>query len=58
MTRFRVVGLGDPVMDLLASVSAEFLAGITAEPGGCFTVSPKEMEILLADVEKQTEIKR
>ena len=45
-------------MDLLANVSAFFLAGITAEPGGCFTVTPKEMEALLADVIKRTEIKR
>ena len=54
----RVVGLGDPVMDLLATVSHEFLDTITKEPGGCFSVQPEEMVSLLASVAQQSELRR
>ena len=58
MAPIRVLGLGDPVMDLLAHVSHDFLASVTSEPGGCFSVQPKEMSNLLAKVQKESEIKR
>ncbi|EFJ42029.1 hypothetical protein VOLCADRAFT_119562 [Volvox carteri f. nagariensis] len=53
-----VVGLGDPVMDILANVSAEWLATLTAEPGGCLPVPPDTMEQLLADASTQSELVR
>ncbi|GLC40082.1 hypothetical protein PLESTB_000627100 [Pleodorina starrii] len=53
-----VVGLGDPVMDILANVSPEWLATVTAEPGGCLPISPDTMDQLLADAGKQSELVR
>ena len=58
MSPLNVLGLGDPVMDLLANVSHEFLATVTQEPGGCFTVQSSEMTNLLANVAKESEIRR
>ncbi|KXZ43676.1 hypothetical protein GPECTOR_83g288 [Gonium pectorale] len=53
-----VVGLGDPVMDILANVSAEWLATVTPEPGGCLPIPPDAMERLIADASQQSELKR
>ncbi|KAG2496791.1 hypothetical protein HYH03_005199 [Edaphochlamys debaryana] len=53
-----VVGLGDPVMDILAQVSAEWLTTVAPEPGGCLPVSPKEMEELLASAATQSQLDR
>mmetsp|Transcript_21380 Transcript_21380/g.46797 ORF Transcript_21380/g.46797 Transcript_21380/m.46797 type:complete len:380 (+) Transcript_21380:82-1221(+) len=53
-----VVGLGDPVMDILASVSHEYLATVTSEPGGCFAIAPEEMEKLLTSAAEQSALKR
>lgn len=58
MAPIRVMGLGDPVMDLLAHVTHDLLATITSEPGGCFSVDPSDMTTLLAKVQKESEIKR
>jgi hypothetical protein len=43
----RVVGLGDPVCDIVAHVSDAYLATISDEPGGCLMVKPEEMAALL-----------
>jgi sugar/nucleoside kinase (ribokinase family) len=48
MSRCCVIGLGDPVMDVLARVSHEFLASVTSEPGGCYDISPEEMRSLVS----------
>ncbi len=53
-----VVGLGDPVMDILANVSAEWLSAVTQEPGGCLPVPPEEMEQLLKSSGTQSELVR
>jgi hypothetical protein len=58
MADTSILALGDPVMDLLAHVSHDFLATVTDEPGGCFTVSPDEMKNLLEKVEKKSDIIR
>lgn len=54
----RVVGLGDPVMDILAHVSHDYLASVASEPGGCFAIPPEEMATLLASAGKQSELNR
>ncbi|GFH31539.1 PfkB domain-containing protein, partial [Haematococcus lacustris] len=38
--RMAIVGMGDPVMDVLALVSHEFLSSVAGEVGGCCPVSP------------------
>jgi hypothetical protein len=43
----NIVGLGDPVMDVVVPVSQEFLSTITQHPGGCLPVDGAEMETLL-----------
>lgn len=43
----RVVCLGDPVLDILASVPYSFLDAIGATAGGCIAISPAEMTALL-----------
>lgn len=53
-----VVGLGDPVMDILARVSPEWLATVAPEAGGCLPVAPEEMEKLLAAAATQSELTR
>lgn len=47
MTRCKVIGLGDPVMDVLARVSESFLSSITSEPGGCYDIPDAEMKDLM-----------
>ncbi|GFR51925.1 hypothetical protein Agub_g14410, partial [Astrephomene gubernaculifera] len=53
-----VVGLGDPVMDVLASVSADWLATVTSEPGGCLPVESDVMDQLLVEAAKRSELVR
>lgn len=55
---FEVLGLGDPVMDILAHVTSEFLATVTSEPGGCFAISPKEMVALIERISAVSELTR
>ena len=43
----RIVGLGDPVMDVVVPISPDFLSTITQHPGGCLPVDGAEMETLL-----------
>eukprot|EP00955_Chlamydomonas_euryale_P031205 328062-Chlamydomonas_euryale.AAC.3 len=47
----RVLGLGDPVTDIVAVVSHDFLATLTDEPGGCLSVEGDAMAKLLAATE-------
>ncbi|GAX77562.1 hypothetical protein CEUSTIGMA_g5006.t1 [Chlamydomonas eustigma] len=58
MHEMSILALGDPVMDLLAHVSHDFLATVTDEPGGCFTVAPDEMKNLLEKVGKKSDVIR
>ena len=53
-----VMGLGDPVMDILASVTPNFVASVTAEPGGSFAVCPAEMAELMARASAHGELRR
>ncbi|GLI71363.1 hypothetical protein VaNZ11_016552 [Volvox africanus] len=53
-----VVGLGDPVMDILANVPTEWLATVTLEPGGCLPVPPEAMSQLLANASTQSDLVR
>lgn len=48
-----VVGLGDPILDIIARVPHEFLQSLGAEPGGCITVEDADMERLLGLPEVQ-----
>lgn len=54
----RVLGLGDPVMDIVACVSHEYLARVTTEPGGCVAVPGDTMAALLSDTAAVCELKR
>lgn len=56
--RMAAVGLGDPVMDILAGVSHDFLASVAPEPGGCMPVPPAEMAQLLRLTSQQSELTR
>lgn len=47
----KVVGLGDPVMDIVAHVSHDYLAAITEHPGGCVPISSDVMQAMLLNAE-------
>lgn len=49
-----VVGLGDPVMDVLFHVTHEFLARVADEPGGCVPVDSRQMAELMAAADAET----
>ncbi|KAL4853031.1 putative sugar kinase [Chlorella vulgaris] len=53
-----VVGLGDPVLDIVARVDHELLQKVGAEPGGCLPVSAEEMARLLAMPELRSNMMR
>ncbi|KAI3426463.1 hypothetical protein D9Q98_008830 [Chlorella vulgaris] len=53
-----VVGLGDPVLDIVARVDHELLQKLGAEPGGCLPVSAEEMARLLAMPELRSNMMR
>lgn len=44
--QLTVVGLGDPVMDVLFQVDHEFLATVAEKAGGCTNISSDELERL------------
>ena len=48
-----IVGLGDPVMDVVVRVAPEFLSSITQQPGGCIPVDSSEMDALLRSCTEQ-----
>lgn len=43
-----VVGLGDPVMDILLQVSEQFLASVADRAGGCVPIGSDEMDSFLS----------
>jgi sugar/nucleoside kinase (ribokinase family) len=45
---FDLIGVGSPIMDLVARVPEEFLQKITGAKGGMVLVNPEEMSALLA----------
>ncbi|KAF5842805.1 carbohydrate kinase-like protein [Dunaliella salina] len=52
-----VCGLGDPVMDILANVSHEFLVNdVTKEPGGCIPVDGPTMDKLIEVTSKHSKL--
>jgi len=52
-----VCGLGDPVMDILANVSYDFLRNdVTKEPGGCIPVDASTMDKLLEATAKHSKL--
>lgn len=53
-----IVGVGDPVMDILARVDHEFLATLTSEPGGCTQMAPAEMQECLRRSGEKSTLKR
>ena len=53
-----VVGLGDPVMDVLVHVSHEFLGAVSTEPGGCFQIDAQLMKAQLERAGEQGELVR
>lgn len=56
----KVVGVGDPVMDIVAHVSAEFLGSVVEQVHGCCPVEADEMAALLkkADDSEHCELTR
>lgn len=46
----KVIGVGSPIVDLLAQVSEEFIAGIDGDKGGMELVTPDQIEALLGQV--------
>jgi hypothetical protein len=44
----HVIGLGDPVMDILVHVSHELLSSVAEHAGGCIPIDSKELSHLLA----------
>jgi len=46
----KIIGVGSPIVDLLAQVSEEFIAGIDGDKGGMELVSPAQIEALLKKV--------
>ena len=46
--RFDLIGVGSPIMDLLAQVPDEFLSTVAGEKGGMVLVDTPEMEELVA----------
>jgi len=54
MAPFTVVGLGDPVLDMVASVSADFLrTSVDGAADGCVQVSAVELATLLESLESE-----
>lgn len=51
----RVIGVGNPIVDLLARVDESFIDSIAGEKGGMVLVSPEEMEELLAKLDTEIE---
>jgi hypothetical protein len=52
------VGLGDPVMDIVAHVPHSLLAEVGAEPGGCIAVGAEEMQALTSAAEAHDGLRR
>jgi sugar/nucleoside kinase (ribokinase family) len=50
-TQFDLIGVGSPIMDLLARVPEEFLAKISGAKGGMVLVEADEMEALVSRLE-------
>jgi hypothetical protein len=50
-----VVGVGDPVMDILVHTSIEDLEDLGLEPGGCLPVSSSDATALLSALENGTQ---
>ena len=46
----KMIGVGSPIVDLLARVSEEFVAGIEGDKGGMELVTPEQIEVLLAQL--------
>lgn len=46
----RAVGLGDPVVDAIVHVSADTLARLTSQAGGCSTINPDELRAMMDGV--------
>ena len=44
----HVIGLGDPVMDILVHISHELLSSVAEHAGGCIPIDSKELTHLLA----------
>lgn len=53
-----IVGLGDPVMDVIVAVSPDFLSSIAERPGGCVPVSGDEMEALISRCSQHSDLLR
>ncbi len=51
----KVIGVGNPVVDLLARVDEAFVEAIPGEKGGMVLVSPEEMEDLLGKLDTPVE---
>lgn len=51
-SRFEIVGVGSPIMDLLAPVPESFLAHVRGEKGGMVLVDAEEMQHILARLEE------
>ena len=47
----KVLGIGSPLVDILANVSEEFVAGIAGDKGGMEMVDSEQLEALLTQVE-------
>ncbi len=47
---YDLIGIGSPVMDLLASVSDEHMVNVPGEKGGMVLVDPEEMKALVAQL--------
>lgn len=55
---FTLIGLGDPVMDVVAHVEHAWLQAMVPEPGGCIAVTAEEMAALVEKASQQCELRR
>ena len=46
----KIIGVGSPIVDLLAQVSEEFVAGIEGDKGGMELVTPEQIEALVGQL--------
>jgi len=49
---FDLIGVGSPIMDLLAQVPESFLATVAGAKGGMVLIDPAEMELIVSRLEK------
>jgi sugar/nucleoside kinase (ribokinase family) len=48
--KFKIIGVGSPLLDVLAHVSDEFLAGIPGEKGGMELIDADQSSLLISDL--------